>query len=120
MVILIIAILVTLAVPQYKIMREKAITAEAVKVVGMLKRERENQNVGEEHPWPNLPQVETDKWSFHHGISYAHERYIVVAVRKSGPYANCSIQFEWEWGGGNEIWMDTHPGTPGGATMTPP
>jgi len=111
MVILIIAILVTLAVPEFEKMKERAITVEALKI---LRTEQDiRQNLGER---PSTAYFETKYWKIQHaGATFygINEQWCYIyATRKSGPYAGKHIVVFWRSGRAEFYYSGTHPYTP--------
>ena len=120
MVVIIIGILATLAVPQYEKFKEKAIAAEAVNMLGVIRREVDmamqiDDDTNIQWPAPN-------KYWFYiiGGQGHTPKCVEITAQRRgSGPYAGTEITLHWD----NEIrvvaWEGTHPGTPGGPRSLP-
>lgn len=116
MVVIIIGILATFAIPQYRIMGEKAKAAEAMNMLSALYRER--QVMGQ--LTANLPtetintpywdiEIATDEYG-EMGISYYN--LSINATRNSGPYKWMAISVYYDRNSERAVWYGNHPGTP--------
>ena len=124
MVVLIVAILATLAIPQYIDFKEKAIATEAINTLGAMKNAQFLYKVEEgRHYSMDLDDLgivvnessETGKWSYDIdqavGPLFPERAFSVYALRNTGPYKDTFIGLSWD----DEIglsWYGDHPGVP--------
>ena len=118
-VILILGVLATLAVPQYKVIVERAIAAEAINRL-MEKRitVEEQLNAGNEFTDIMMPISETEHWRFSRpGLIFTPTDGCVgadiTAIRKDGDYTGTYIEFRC-YKNGTCTWHGDHPGVPRG------
>ena len=125
MVVLIVAILATLAMPLYEDMKEKAIAVEAIQILDSmiiriqlchLQNTDHNLWISDERLYADA--METEDWHFSfNGKSAAETLYTVEALRKKGKYPMSFMELSWNYGNNSKSWIGDHSGTPGGATL---
>ena len=126
MVVIIIGILATIAVPQYQNFREKAIAAEAIQLLGSYMRQLQTLYIENQDGDFLQGKLRTDilqgteNWDFSYMYGLAQGEWFLMANRKDGPYVNYSIFLKWFPADGRLEWAGTHPATPGGPTDTMP
>jgi len=126
-VLVIIGVLVTLAIPQYQIFREKAIAAEAVNMMGAKVREvQEEVAAWGGYSLAVYESIERPKeskyWEYGHGcagVGTDDVCYVINAIRTSGPYEGYYIGLKWLAIDNTTKWSGSHPGVPGGPTEEP-
>ena len=114
-VILIMAILTTLAWPQYVKFMEKSIASEAVQAMGVLRSNILVSAAYDSDPVADVPQLK--HWSFG-GVTmtadYPPSAARVIYIRRDGPYSGTYIQLNINLISGTATWYGTHPGVPQG------
>jgi len=119
-VIIVIAILITLSVPQYQVMRERAIAAEAVSLLSDYIRRNVSYAVEVEVGTPYFPN--SKYWTFPSMIKPSYDigdsgkmvSITITATRKDGPYAGTYITLHYKFREPSNIitWIGNHPGVP--------
>jgi len=135
-VILVLAILIVLSIPQFEKAKEKGYAVEAINIMGAVRRESiRRYTVGDQnhegagilcdiigyYPPSGLISytgtVSTANWD------YAFTKFPLipqnsggdqrlVAERKEGPYKGIYIILDWHLEAGTNAWSGTHPGVP--------
>ena len=109
MVVIIIGILATFAIPEYAKFEEKGIATEAINMLGVIKRCKEYQE-----RWPDVV-ADSEAWEYSEALHLATRTSLLIARREEGPYQGSFIRMKIPVDG--EItWEGNHPNTPGGPT----
>ena len=130
MVILIIAILATLAIPQYLKFKEKAIAVEAIKKLEVAIWKAKLVAIEKGDPYlvtigdleEVVPPQQSQYWGYQAGES-SYNYFYFRADRNGGPYLIAHITLTWNYRNDTTTWSGSHPGTPGGPTeeyVSPP
>ena len=119
MVVIIIGILATIAMPQYEKFKEKAIAARAVNLLSQVVRAK--TMLGSP---TGLGEGETLDMKYWNGLIVVtgsvpenYYNWYGQVIRKDGPYESHTIEFFYEDGDlSKPTWTGNHPDTPGGPT----
>ena len=116
-VVLIIGILATWAMPQYEKFREKAIAVEAINIIRAAMKDVEIACL-DASPTDVRNRIEdfnppaTEDWHFKGGGLAGTLK--MGAKRLSGPYSKHTVDLVWYYGENRYEWVGKHPGVPGG------
>ncbi|MBL7156895.1 MAG: type II secretion system protein [Candidatus Omnitrophica bacterium] len=121
LVILIIGILTTLAIAKFQVLKEKAIAAEAVRMLGAVKK---HMDIASEYGTTNivtipgqrtLLSVSTKCWTYIQDfVPMVNPAPMGIrAIRRDGPYKDTYIKLGWMSNAPQDTtWSGTHPGVP--------
>jgi len=116
MILLVVAILIALAVPQFQIFREKAIAAQAITRMGML---RKTLLIRDQFPYEfeysdlGLSILHVDKYWFYLGkVPGPPAMFQLNARRINGAYQGTYINLDINLKTGESTWHGDHPGVP--------
>ncbi len=117
MVVIIIGILATFAMPQYEKLREKAIAARAVSILSQAVRAKTMLGKPALNDHEDLDMHYWTSWLTVSKLVSGKLYWFGAASRKDGPYKDLGISFYYEDGNlSKPRWEGNHPYTPGGPT----
>jgi len=112
-VILILAILIVLAYPQYIKLIEKAYAGEAIRTLGAIARDSAYYHDLVDDQYHDCMGVTTARWKYVTGpLGRRQPKKLYLAERTSGPFQGTYIGIFIDKATGEKSFAGTHPGTP--------